>query len=99
MGRRVDIRQTHLFIDGPLSSLEGNIHPPTHPPFPHIKKDMAGVHTIFGSFLLGLAFPQQNPSTLRLAKTIEDFASIVFLPLYFAASGLRTQVPNSPTHP
>jgi len=49
------------------------------------------VHTIFGSFLLGLAFPI-NPSTLRLAKTIEDFASIVFLPLYFAASGLRTQV-------
>lgn len=55
-------------------------------------KDMAGVHTIFGAFLLGLAFPQRNPSTLRLAKTIEDFASIVFLPLYFAASGLRTQV-------
>jgi Kef-type K+ transport system membrane component KefB len=53
---------------------------------------MAGVHTIFGAFLIGLAFPQQNPSTLRLAKTIEDFASIVFLPLYFAASGLRTQV-------
>lgn len=53
---------------------------------------MAGVHTIFGAFLLGLAFPQRNPSTLRLAKTIEDFASIVFLPLYFAASGLRTQV-------
>lgn len=50
------------------------------------------MHTIFGAFLLGLAFPQRNSSTLRLAKTIEDFASIVFLPLYFAASGLRTQV-------
>ena len=40
-----------------------------------------------------------HPSDAGLAKVIEDFASIVLLPLYFAASGLRTQIAsiNSPT--
>lgn len=54
--------------------------------------EAVGVHAIFGSFLLGLATPQQHPATLRLAKTIEDFAVIVLLPLYFAASGLKTEL-------
>ncbi len=35
---------------------------------------------------------QPHLHTRRLAKTIEDFAVIVLLPLYFAASGLKTEV-------
>lgn len=54
--------------------------------------EIIGVHTIFGAFLLGLAVPSHNRTALQLANVIEDFVSIVMLPLYFAASGLRTQV-------
>jgi len=50
------------------------------------------VHTIFGAFLLGLAVPSNNQLALRVAGIIEDFVQVVLLPLYFAASGLRTEI-------
>ena len=54
--------------------------------------EVAGVHTIFGAFLLGLAVPSHHPLALKMANIIEDFVQVVLLPLYFAASGLRTEI-------
>lgn len=42
---------------------------------------IAGVHAIFGGFMLGLIVPRDNAFALQLASVIENFVSIVLLPL------------------
>jgi Kef-type K+ transport system membrane component KefB len=57
-----------------------------------------GIHLIFGAFLLGAAMPK-NPGLVReIAEKTEDFVLIFLLPVFFAYSGLKTQVGllNSP---
>jgi Kef-type K+ transport system membrane component KefB len=51
-----------------------------------------GVHALFGSFVLGAAMPREGPVTSVLTEKMEDFVTVVFLPLFFAYSGLRTQI-------
>ncbi|MFM2303560.1 MAG: hypothetical protein RLZZ135_970 [Cyanobacteriota bacterium] len=51
-----------------------------------------GIHLIFGAFLLGAAMPK-NPGLVReIAEKTEDFVLIFLLPIFFAYSGLKTQV-------
>jgi Kef-type K+ transport system membrane component KefB len=51
-----------------------------------------GIHLIFGAFLLGAAMPK-NPRLVReIAEKTEDFVLIFLLPVFFAYSGLKTQV-------
>jgi Kef-type K+ transport system membrane component KefB len=57
-----------------------------------------GIHLIFGAFLLGAAMPK-NPKLVReIAQKTEDFVLIFLLPVFFAYSGLKTQIGllNSP---
>lgn len=57
-----------------------------------------GIHLIFGAFLLGAAMPK-NPGLVReIAQKTEDFVLIFLLPVFFAYSGLKTQIGllNSP---
>jgi Kef-type K+ transport system membrane component KefB len=57
-----------------------------------------GIHLIFGAFLLGASMPK-NPGLVReIAEKTEDFVLIFLLPVFFAYSGLKTQVGllNSP---
>ncbi|KAF9350049.1 K(+)/H(+) antiporter [Mortierella sp. AD094] len=54
--------------------------------------DIIGVHAIFGSFLVGLIIPNDTGFADGLTKRIEDLVSVIFLPIYFALSGLKTQV-------
>ncbi|MFL6128490.1 MAG: cation:proton antiporter [Mycobacteriales bacterium] len=51
-----------------------------------------GVHAIFGAFLLGLVFPAGNEVVRRVRETLEGLTSVLLLPLFFASSGLRTEV-------
>jgi Kef-type K+ transport system membrane component KefB len=51
-----------------------------------------GVHGIFGAFLFGLIMPRNMPFTLIFSEKIEEFVQNVFLPLYFALSGLNTNI-------
>lgn len=51
-----------------------------------------GVHPIFGGFLMGLICPHDGGFTVKLTEKIEDFLSVLFLPLYFALSGLSTDL-------
>ncbi|NMG06993.1 cation:proton antiporter [Brasilonema sp. UFV-L1] len=54
--------------------------------------ELIGIHLIFGAFLLGAAMPK-NPGLVReLAVKTEDFVLIFLLPVFFAYSGLRTQI-------
>ncbi|KAK0461621.1 Sodium/hydrogen exchanger family-domain-containing protein [Desarmillaria tabescens] len=54
--------------------------------------DIIGVHAIFGGFLAGLIIPHENGFAISLVEKIEDLVIILFLPLYFALSGLRTNL-------
>jgi Kef-type K+ transport system membrane component KefB len=51
-----------------------------------------GVHPIFGAFLVGLICPHDGGFAIKLTEKIEDLVSVLFLPLYFALSGLSTNL-------
>ncbi len=51
-----------------------------------------GIHLIFGAFLLGAVLPK-NPGLVReIAQKTEDFVLTFLLPVFFAYSGLRTEI-------
>lgn len=54
--------------------------------------DAIGIHAIFGAFVFGLTIPKDGPFAGMLIEKIEDFVSGLLLPLYFASSGLKTNV-------
>lgn len=54
--------------------------------------DLIGIHSIFGAFVFGLAIPKSGNFAGILIERIEDFVAGLLLPLYFAASGLKTDV-------
>ncbi|KAJ3308555.1 K(+)/H(+) antiporter [Boothiomyces sp. JEL0838] len=51
-----------------------------------------GIDSIFGAFLVGLITPHDRGFTIAMTEKIEDLVLILFLPLYFAYSGLNTQL-------
>jgi Kef-type K+ transport system membrane component KefB len=51
-----------------------------------------GVHAIFGGFLVGLITPHEHGFAIAITEKCEDLVSILLLPLYFAYSGLGTQL-------
>ncbi|RDW71906.1 putative K(+) antiporter 1 [Coleophoma crateriformis] len=51
-----------------------------------------GVHPIFGGFLVGLICPHDGGFAIKLTEKIEDLVTVLFLPLYFALSGLSTDL-------
>ncbi|MCD7460253.1 hypothetical protein HAX54_043155 [Datura stramonium] len=55
--------------------------------------DFIGIHAIFGSFIFGLVVPKTSGNfSERLISRIEDFVCGLLLPLYFASSGIKTDV-------
>ncbi|PVU88955.1 hypothetical protein BB559_004299 [Furculomyces boomerangus] len=54
--------------------------------------DVLGIHAIFGAYIIGVIVPHQNGFAIKLAEKIEDLVSIFFLPIYFALSGLKTNL-------
>ncbi|KAI5054970.1 hypothetical protein GOP47_0030115 [Adiantum capillus-veneris] len=54
--------------------------------------DAVGVHALLGPFLLGLVLPKDNPFPKMITEKIEDFVTGLFLPLFFASSGLKTNL-------
>ncbi|RFU36238.1 hypothetical protein B7463_g50, partial [Scytalidium lignicola] len=53
---------------------------------------IVGIHPIFGGFLVGLICPHDGGFAIKLTEKIEDLVSVLFLPLYFALSGLSTNL-------
>ncbi|KAL2323355.1 hypothetical protein Fmac_027734 [Flemingia macrophylla] len=53
--------------------------------------DMIGIHAVFGAFVFGVTVPK-GAFAERLVERVEDFAVGLLLPLYFASSGLKTNV-------
>ncbi|KAL2645092.1 hypothetical protein R1flu_012679 [Riccia fluitans] len=54
--------------------------------------DAMGIHVIFGAFIFGLIIPKDGPFAGLLIEKVEDFVSILLLPLYFTSSGLKTDL-------
>lgn len=53
---------------------------------------LLGVHSIFGAFLFGLIIPRESHLFRECNEKIEELVLTLFLPLYFAASGLKTDI-------
>ena len=53
---------------------------------------MIGVHAIFGAFVVGLICPHEGGFAIKVTEKIEDLVTVLFLPLYFALSGLKTDL-------
>jgi Kef-type K+ transport system membrane component KefB len=51
-----------------------------------------GIHALFGAFLFGLLVPHDSALATALQRRLHDVVSVVFLPAFFAYSGLRTQI-------
>jgi Kef-type K+ transport system membrane component KefB len=51
-----------------------------------------GVHVLFGAFLAGVVMPEEAGFRRHLKLQIENFSSVFLLPLFFAFTGLRTQI-------
>ena len=51
-----------------------------------------GIHALFGAFLAGVIMPAQISFRKLLATKIEDISLVVLLPLFFAFTGLKTQI-------
>lgn len=54
--------------------------------------EVIGIHALFGAFLAGAVMPPHAPLSRVLKERIETFASVFLLPLFFAFTGLRTQI-------
>lgn len=53
--------------------------------------DAAGLHSVFGGFILGAAMPR-GVLTRELKRQLEPFALVVLVPMFFTFSGLNTQL-------
>lgn len=61
--------------------------------------EIIGIHALFGAFLAGAIMPHAGNFRHKLAIRIENFSSVLLLPLFFTFTGLRTEIGliNSPT--
>jgi Kef-type K+ transport system membrane component KefB len=73
-----------LFISAPLSSL-------SYPLFLALS-ELIGLDHIFGAFVFGLTIPRGSRLFHQCNQYIEHFVLTFTLPLYFALSGLKTDV-------
>ena len=54
--------------------------------------EMIGIHALFGAFLAGVVMPPSTEFRIFLKDKLEAFGSYALLPLFFAFTGLRTQI-------
>lgn len=54
--------------------------------------EIIGIHALFGAFLAGAIMPDIEGFRYKLGVRVENFSSVLLLPLFFAFTGLRTQI-------
>jgi Kef-type K+ transport system membrane component KefB len=54
--------------------------------------EVIGIHALFGAFLAGTAMPVEAAFRAPLRQRLHGFSSVALLPLFFALTGLRTQI-------
>ncbi len=51
-----------------------------------------GIHALFGAFLVGAVIPHDSLLARDIKQKFEDLVVVLFLPAFFAFTGLRTQI-------
>ncbi len=54
--------------------------------------ELIGIHALFGAFLLGAIVPHDSALAREVMGKLEDLVIVLFLPAFFAFTGLRTQI-------
>jgi Kef-type K+ transport system membrane component KefB/nucleotide-binding universal stress UspA family protein len=54
--------------------------------------ELIGIHALFGAFLMGAILPRKGGFARSVAEKLEEVVLVVLLPLFFAYSGLRTDI-------
>lgn len=54
--------------------------------------EVIGIHALFGAFMAGAIMPENPKFRNVFIEKIEDVALILFLPLFFVFTGLRTEI-------
>ncbi|MGZ8781171.1 MAG: cation:proton antiporter domain-containing protein, partial [Thermoanaerobaculia bacterium] len=54
--------------------------------------ELLGIHALFGAFLAGAIMPREAALNETLSGHIRGLTTVVFLPLFFAVTGLRTNI-------
>lgn len=54
--------------------------------------EVIGIHALFGAFLAGAVMPDLNDFRERVRVRVEKFSGVLLLPLFFAFTGLRTEL-------
>jgi Kef-type K+ transport system membrane component KefB len=54
--------------------------------------EIIGIHALFGAFLMGAIMPKGTQFVRTLSEKLEDFTVVFLLPLFFAFTGLKTQI-------
>jgi Kef-type K+ transport system membrane component KefB len=54
--------------------------------------ELLGIHALFGAFVAGTIVPRENRLTERTASQLGDLLAVLLLPLFFAYTGLRTDL-------
>jgi len=54
--------------------------------------EIIGIHALFGAFLAGAIMPDTGNFRQKLTVRVENFSSVLLLPLFFVFTGLRTQI-------
>ena len=57
-----------------------------------VATEAIGIHALFGAFLLGAILPHEGRLASELRGKIEDVVLVLFLPSFFAFTGLRTSI-------
>ena len=57
-----------------------------------LASEAIGIHAAFGAFLLGAVIPHDSAVARAFIKQVETIITVLFLPAFFALTGMRTQV-------
>ena len=57
-----------------------------------VATEFIGIHAIFGAFLIGAIYPHESVIARHVTERLEDIVRVMFLPAFFAFTGLRTEI-------
>jgi Kef-type K+ transport system membrane component KefB len=57
-----------------------------------VATEFIGIHAIFGAFLLGAIIPHESVIARHVTERLQDIVRVMFLPAFFAFTGLRTEI-------
>jgi K+:H+ antiporter len=57
-----------------------------------VATEFIGIHAIFGAFLLGAVVPPDSRVAGEVTERLEDLVRVMFVPAFFAFTGMRTEI-------